>query len=42
LEIEQWSGYTKIATVPACEHINAAFVQEQALLIKHALQSFLR
>ena len=41
-EIEEWSGYTKIATVPTCEHINAAFVQQQALLIKHALKSFLQ
>lgn len=41
-EIETWSGYTKIATVPSSEHINAAFVQQQALLIKHALHSFLK
>lgn len=42
LEIEQWSGYTKIATVPTCENINADFIQEQALLIKHSLQSSLQ
>lgn len=42
LEIEQWSGYTKIATVPTCENINANFIQEQALLIKHSLQSSLQ
>lgn len=42
LEIEAWSGYTKIATVPTCAHVNAVFVQEQALLIKHELQSFLQ
>ncbi len=41
-EIESWSGYTKIATVPTCGHVNAGFVQEQALLIKHSLQFFLR
>lgn len=42
MEIEQWSGYTKIATVPTCEDINPVFVQEQALLIKHSLASFLK
>ena len=41
-EIEAWSGYTKIATVPTCEHINAMFVQQQAMLIKHSLQFFLQ
>ncbi len=41
-EIEEWSGYPKIATVPTCENINAFFVQQQALLIKHELQSFLQ
>lgn len=41
-EIEQWSGYPKIATVPRSEHINAFFIQQQALLIKHELQSFLQ
>jgi dethiobiotin synthetase len=41
-EIETWSGYTKIATVPTCEHVNAVFVQQQALLIKHSLQFFLQ
>lgn len=41
-EIEAWSGYTKIATIPSGEHINAAFVQSQALLIKHSLQFFLQ
>ena len=41
LEIEQWSGYQKIATVPTSQHINADFVQEQALFIKHKLQTFL-
>lgn len=40
-EIEEWSGYTKIATIPSGENINAAFVQQQALLIKHSLQFFL-
>ena len=39
-EIETWSGYTKIATVPTCEHVNASFIQQQALLIKHSLQFF--
>ena len=42
LEIEEWSGYTKIATVPTCDNINADFVQQQALLIKHSLQSSLQ
>ena len=42
MEIEQWSGYTKLATVPTCEDINAFFVQQQALLINHALRSFLQ
>jgi dethiobiotin synthetase len=41
-EIEAWTGYTKIATVPTCENINALFVQEQAMLIKHSLQFFLQ
>ena len=41
-EIEQWSGFPKIATVPRSEHINAFFIQQQALLIKHELQSFLQ
>ncbi|HVX26952.1 MAG TPA: dethiobiotin synthase [Parafilimonas sp.] len=41
-EIEAWSGYTKIATIPSGTHINATFVQEQALLIKHSLQFFLQ
>ena len=41
-EIEAWSGYTKIATVPTCEHINAMFVQQQGMLIKHSLQFFLQ
>ncbi len=41
-EIEAWSGYTKIATVPTSEHINAMFVQQQAMLIKHSLQFFLQ
>ncbi len=41
-EIEEWSSYPKIATVPTCENINAFFVQQQALLIKHELQSFLQ
>ena len=41
-EIEAWSGYSKIATIPSGKHINAAFVQEQALLIKHSLQFFLQ
>jgi dethiobiotin synthetase len=41
-ERETWSGYTKIATVPTCEHVNAVFVQQQALLIKHSLQFFLQ
>ena len=42
MEIEQWSGYTKIATVPTCNDINPVFVREQALLIKHSLQSLLQ
>lgn len=41
-EIEAWSGYTKIATVPTCENVNIFFVQQQALLIKHSLQFFLQ
>ena len=41
-EIETWSGYTKIATVPTCEHVTTLFVQQQALLIKHSLQFFLQ
>ena len=41
-EIETWSSYTKIATVPTCEHVNAFFIQQQALLIKHSLQFFLQ
>ncbi len=41
-EIEEWSGYSKIATVPTCEHVSAFFIQQQALLIKHELQSFLQ
>ena len=41
-EIEEWSGYAKIATIPSGKHINTAFVQEQALLIKHSLQFFLQ
>jgi dethiobiotin synthetase len=41
-EIEAWTGYTKIATVPTCEHVNANFIQQQALLIKHSLQFFLQ
>jgi dethiobiotin synthetase len=42
LEIEQWTGYTKIATVPTCEDINPVFIREQALLIKHSLQLLLQ
>ena len=41
-EIEEWSGYAKIATIPTGKHINATFIQEQALLIKHSLQFFLQ
>ena len=41
-EIEEWTGYTKLATVPTCNNINAFFVQQQALLIKHSLQYFLQ
>lgn len=41
-DIEEWSGFSKIATVPTCENINAFFIQQQALLIKHELQSFLQ
>jgi dethiobiotin synthetase len=41
-EIEEWSGYAKIASIPSGTHINATFVREQALLIKHSLQFFLQ
>lgn len=41
-EIEAWSGYSKIASIPSGTHINAMFVQQQALLIKHSLQFFLQ
>ena len=41
-EIEAWSGYRKIATVPTCKDINKNFVQQQAMLIKHSLQTFLQ
>lgn len=41
-EIEEWSGFTKLATVPTSDHINKFFIQQQALLIKHSLQYFLK
>lgn len=41
-EIEEWSGYAKIASIPSGTHVNATFVKEQALLIKHSLQFFLQ
>lgn len=40
-EIEDWTGFTNIATVPTCDDVNRVFVQEQALLIKHELEFFL-
>jgi dethiobiotin synthetase len=33
-EIEQWSGFRKIGSIPAAKTIDKAFVKEQALLIK--------
>jgi len=40
-EIEQWSGYKKIGSIPAATTINKAFVKEQAMLIKDQLKSIL-
>ena len=40
-EIEQWSGYKKIGSIPAVTTINKTFVQEQAMRIKDQLKSLL-
>src|SRR3954469_16799919 len=40
-EIEEWSGYKKIGTIPATIIINKAFIQEQAMLIKYQLKRLL-
>jgi dethiobiotin synthetase len=40
-EIEQWSGFHKIASIPAAEKIDKAFVKEQANIIKEKLISLL-
>jgi dethiobiotin synthetase len=40
-EIEQWSGYRKIGSIPAATVISKAFVKEQALLIKDQLKSII-
>jgi dethiobiotin synthetase len=40
-EIEKWSGYQKIGSVPAATTINKAFVKEQAILIKDQLKRIL-
>lgn len=38
-EIEKWSGYKKIGSVPAATTIDKTFVKEQALLIKEQLKA---
>ena len=40
-EIEKWSGYQKIGSIPAATTINKAFVKEQAILIKDKLKRIL-
>ncbi len=40
-EIEKWSGYQKIGSIPAAETINKEFVKEQAVLIKDQLKRML-
>ena len=40
-EIEKWSGYKKIGTIPATTIINKVFIQEQAMLIKDQLNRML-
>jgi dethiobiotin synthetase len=40
-EIEKWSGYQKIGSIPAATTINKEFVKEQAMLIKDQLKRIL-
>jgi len=40
-EIEQWSGYKKIGSIPAATTINKVFVHQQAMLIKDQLKALL-
>ena len=40
-EIAQWSGYKKIASIPATTAINKVFIQAQALKIRDQLKSLL-
>ena len=40
-EIEEWSGYKKIGSIPAVTTINKAFVQEQAMRIRDQLKNLL-
>ena len=38
-EIVEWSGYSKIASIPFTKNINTAFICEQATIIKSSVQS---
>ena len=40
-EIVQWSGFPKIASIPATKKIDAAFIKAQASIMKNALINFL-
>jgi len=40
-EIVQWSGFPKIASIPASKKIDAAFIKAQASIMKNALINFL-
>ena len=40
-EIVQWSGFPKIASIPASKKIDAAFIKAQAPIMKNALINFL-
>ena len=40
-EIERWSGYKKIGSIPAATTIDKAFVAKQAMLIKDQLKTML-
>ena len=40
-EIVQWSGFPKIASIPAIKKIDAAFIKAQASIMKNALINFL-
>jgi dethiobiotin synthetase len=40
-EIVQWSGFPKIASIPATKKIELAFINAQASIMKNALINFL-